>query len=125
MNPYSLMGAKHDSDEIRPRFGPSGVSMGQMRPECVGCTSRTSNPARSRDRPPGPRAERRRLWVISESGLVWSMNWESWLDPKNSRMAAITGLAFTRSCGMGVDISWWTLIFFLMARSIDWKRTRL
>src|SRR5690348_17697420 len=28
-------------------------------------SSRTSNPARSRERPPGPRAERRRLWVIS------------------------------------------------------------
>jgi len=26
-------------------------------------------------------------------------------------IAAITGLAFTRSCGMAVDISWYTLIF--------------
>jgi len=34
------------------------------------------------------------------------MNWESWELPKNSRMAAITGLAFTRSCGMAVAISW-------------------
>ena len=41
----------------------------------AGWTSRTSKPARSRDRPPGPRAERRRLWVSSASGLVWSMNW--------------------------------------------------
>src|SRR5947207_6025955 len=49
------------------------------------------------------------------------MNCESCDDPKNSRMAAITGLAFTRSCGMAVDISWYTLIFSLMARSI---RTR-
>jgi len=43
----------------------------------------TSKPARSRDRPPGPRADRRRLCVISASGLVWSMNCESWLVPKN------------------------------------------
>ena len=32
MKPYSLMRAKQESDEIRPMFGPSGVSMGQMRP---------------------------------------------------------------------------------------------
>ena len=39
-------------------------------------------PARSRERPPGPRAESRRLWVISDSGFVWSMNWLSWLRPE-------------------------------------------
>src|SRR5207249_2411580 len=49
------------------------------------------------------------------------MNWLSCDEPKNSRIAAMTGLAFTRSCGMAVDISWYTLIFSLMARSI---RTR-
>ena len=27
------------------------------------------------------------------------MNWESWLDPKNSLMAAVTGFAFIRSWG--------------------------
>jgi hypothetical protein len=32
MNPKSLMRANDDSDEIRPMFGPSGVSIGQMRP---------------------------------------------------------------------------------------------
>ena len=32
MKPYSLMRAKQDSDEIKPMFGPSGVSIGQMRP---------------------------------------------------------------------------------------------
>ncbi len=32
MKPYSLMRAKQESDEIRPMFGPSGVSIGQMRP---------------------------------------------------------------------------------------------
>ena len=52
------------------------------------------------------------------------MNCESWLDPKNSRMAAITGLAFTRSCGMAVDISWYTDIFSLMARSMRTKPMR-
>src|SRR5882672_9934334 len=46
------------------------------------------------------------------------MNWLSCDEPKNSRIAAMTGLAFTRSCGMAVDISWYTLIFSLMARSM-------
>ena len=32
MKPYSLMRAKQESEEIRPMFGPSGVSIGQMRP---------------------------------------------------------------------------------------------
>ena len=32
MKPYSLMRAKVESDEMRPMFGPSGVSIGQMRP---------------------------------------------------------------------------------------------
>jgi hypothetical protein len=27
------------------------------------------------ERPPGPSADIRRLWVISASGLVWSINW--------------------------------------------------
>ena len=34
------------------------------------------------------------------------MNCDSCDDPKNSRIAAITGLALTRSCGIAVDISW-------------------
>ena len=40
---------------------------------------------------PGPSADRRRLLVSSASGLVWSMNCDSWLPPKNSFMAATTG----------------------------------
>ena len=32
MKPNSLMRAKQERDEMRPMFGPSGVSMGQMRP---------------------------------------------------------------------------------------------
>jgi hypothetical protein len=32
MNPNSLVLAYVDSDEIRPMFGPSGVSIGQIRP---------------------------------------------------------------------------------------------
>ena len=47
----------------------------------------------------------RRLWVTSDSGLVWSMNCESCDEPKNSRTAAATGLALIRSCGMTVSIS--------------------
>ena len=32
IKPNSLIRAKHESDEINPMFGPSGVSIGQMRP---------------------------------------------------------------------------------------------
>jgi hypothetical protein len=32
MKPYSLTRANVDSDAIRPMFGPSGVSIGQIRP---------------------------------------------------------------------------------------------
>ena len=32
MNPNSLIRAKVDSEAISPIFGPSGVSIGQMRP---------------------------------------------------------------------------------------------
>jgi len=33
-------------------------------------------------------------------------NWDSWLLPKNSWIAAITGFALIRSFGMAVAISW-------------------
>ncbi len=66
--------------------------------------------------PPGPRAETRRLWVTSESGFVWSMNWESWEEPKNSLMTADTGLALMMSCGISVSMSC-SPIFSRMARS--------
>ena len=37
--------------------------------------------------------------MTSASGLVWSMNCESWEEPKNSLTAAMTGFALTRSRG--------------------------
>ena len=43
--------------------------------------------------------------MISDSGLVWSMNCDSCEEPKNSRTAAAAGLALIRSCGMTVSIS--------------------
>ena len=55
--------------------------------------------ARSRLRPPGPRALRRRLWVSSARGLVWSMNWLRGEEPKNSLMAAVTGRMLMRDWG--------------------------
>src|SRR3982750_3867773 len=63
-------------------------------------------PARSRDRPPGPRAGRRGLWVRPASGLVWSMNCDSWLVPKNSLMEATTGRMLIRVCGVIASPSW-------------------
>ena len=55
--------------------------------------------------------------MISDSGLVWSMNWDSCEDPKNSRTAAAAGFALIRSCGMTVSISIDDMRS-LMARSI-------
>ena len=63
-------------------------------------------PARSRDRPPGPSADSRRLWVRPASGLFWSMNWESWLVPKNSLMDATTGRMLISVCGVIASTSW-------------------
>ena len=62
--------------------------------------------ARSRERPPGPRAERRRLWVSSARGFVWSMNWLKGLEPKNSLMAAVTGRMLIRLWGVTISMSW-------------------
>ena len=62
-------------------------------------TSRTSKPARSRDRPPGPSADRRRRWVRPDSGFTWSMNCDSWEVPKNSLIAATTGRMLMSVCG--------------------------
>jgi hypothetical protein len=54
-----------------------------------------------------PSADTLLLWVISESGLVWSMNCDSWLEPKNSLIAAEIGLALIRSCGIRFSDSAW------------------
>ena len=64
------------------------------------CTSRTSKPARSRVKPPGPNAEIRRLCVTSDNGLFWSMNCESCEEPKNSFTAAEIGFGLIKSCGV-------------------------
>ena len=49
------------------------------------------------------------------------MNCESCDEPKNSLIAAMTGLELIRSRGIAESMSWWTDIFSLIARSI---RTR-
>src|SRR3954464_10202194 len=81
-------------------------------------------PARSRDRPPGPRADRRRLWVRPASGLVWSMNCESWLVPKNSLMEATTGRMLIRVCGVIASTSW-VVIRSRTTRSMRERPTRI
>ena len=65
----------------------------------------------------------RRLWVTSDSGLVWSMNCDSCDEPKNSRTAATAGLALIRSFGITVDTST-ELIRSLTARSMRRRPTR-
>ena len=47
----------------------------------------------------------RRLWVTSDRGLFWSMNCESWLDPKNSLTTADTGFALMSSWGISSSVS--------------------
>ena len=61
--------------------------------------------------------------MISESGLVWSMNCESCEEPKNSRTAAATGLALIRSCGIAASIST-ELMRSRTARSMRSRPTR-
>ncbi len=61
--------------------------------------------ARSRVRPPAPRAESRRRWVSPASELVWSWNWESCEEPKNSLRAATTGRMLMMDCGVMVSTS--------------------
>ncbi|MNW60652.1 hypothetical protein D3C74_386550 [compost metagenome] len=63
-------------------------------------------PARSRDRPPGPSADRRRLCVRPASGLFWSMNCDSCEVPKNSLIDATTGRMLIRVCGVIASTSW-------------------
>ena len=41
-----------------------------------------------------------------DSGLTWSMNWESWLVPKNSLMAATTGRTLMSDWGVMASTSW-------------------
>ena len=62
-------------------------------------------PARSRDRPPGPSADSRRLWVRPASGFVWSMNCDSCEVPKNSLMEATTGRMLISVCGVMASTS--------------------
>ena len=44
--------------------------------------------------------------MSSASGFVWSMNWLSWLPPKNSFIAATTGRMLMRAFGVALSISW-------------------
>ena len=46
------------------------------------------------------------MLVSSARGLFWSMNWDSWEEPKNSFTAAVTGLILIRDWGISVSTSW-------------------
>ncbi len=64
-------------------FGPfSGVLIDTYDHSIVHVTPH--NPARITSKPPGPKADKRRLWDNSESGLCWSMNSDNLQEPKNS-----------------------------------------
>ena len=49
---------------------------------------------------PGPERKDGVLCVSSASGFVWSMNWDSGEEPKNSLIAATTGRILIRDCGV-------------------------
>ena len=85
-------------------LGPSGVSMGTQAAVVVVMDVADIEGGPVTDRPPGPRADRRRLWVSSARGLVWSMNWDRGRDPKNSLMAAVTGRILIRLWGDHVQV---------------------
>ena len=59
--------------------------------------SRIAKPALSRVIPPGPSTDNRLLCVNSASGFVWSINWESGLDPKNSLIDDTRGFGLTKT----------------------------
>ena len=62
------------------------------------------------------------MWVISESGLVWSMNWESWEVPKKELMTDERVLAVIRSDGTNCSLSR-TFIFSRMVLAIRVRPT--
>ena len=75
-------------------------------------------PVPSLTRPPGPSADRRRLFVSSASGFVWSMNCDSCELPKNAWMTALTVRALTRSSSEIFSGSELMLIRSLTSRAI-------
>ncbi len=82
-------------------FGPSGVSIGQIRPlrwvnvANLEAAAFARQPARPSRIPP--------LDLSSLNGFVWSMNWPSWLRPKKSRGTAEQPLGeLLRRHGVGV-----------------------
>ena len=54
----------------------------------------------------------------SASGFVWSMNWLSWLEPKNAWITALTVRAFTRSSMLILSTSVVMLIRSFTSRAI-------
>ena len=65
----------------------------------------------------------RLLCVSSASGFVWSMNWLSGEEPKNSLMAAVTGRMLMRLCGVTMSRSC-RVILSRMTRSMREKPMR-
>ena len=81
------------SDLPASRWGTCGRSA------CSARRAPRSRRGRGADRR-GRGRDRRRLCVSSLSGLVWSMNWLSWLLPKKLWITAETVRALTRSTGV-------------------------
>jgi hypothetical protein len=88
MKPYLLTRANVDSELIRPMFGPFG-----RLDRADAAVVRRVHVAHLEARAlagEAARPERRDAALVGhfDSGLVWSMNWLSCDEPKNSRTAA-------------------------------------
>jgi hypothetical protein len=66
-------------------FGPSGVSIGQTRPMVRRMDVAHFEACALARQAARPSADTRRLWVISDSGLVWSMNCDNCDDRRTRR----------------------------------------
>jgi len=106
-------------------FVPSAFSIGRYGPVVRGCPSRTSNPARSRERPRDLARETPLVGDFAERVRPVHELAERRTIPKNSRIAARTACVHPKVVRMALTISWYTLIFSLMARSMADQPMRL
>jgi hypothetical protein len=93
------------SVEIKPIFGPSGVSIVQSRHNENSVRHLTSNPALSLDRPPGPNAEILLLWVISDKWIGLIQKLRQLARSKKELITEDKVLALIKSIGVNTSLS--------------------
>ncbi len=100
MKPKGLMRAKVASEPMRPMFGPFQGTRSGTYGRSARWTSNFHARAVAR-RPPGPRADRRRLWVGGRRGVVLVHELRAGRFKKNSLIAATTGRMLIQRLGHG------------------------